>query len=268
MIKKIISVVAVIVMLAGYMVFLHFYTSEENNTAPVIEFDSPHLELSVEDDPSKLLEGVHAYDEEDGDLSSEIIIDSISEFDKDDNRTVKYVVFDRSNKAAAAERTISYTDYTAPQFRLTESLIMDTLTTARLNRLVEAQSCVDGDISASVDVKAGTFENNAVKVDVSVRDSTGTESTLSFNCDYDRNVYVSSILLENYLIYVGKGKKLDLMKNISDIQVGNQSNMNLLSQVVIQESVDVKQPGVYEVYYYLNGNTGISARTKAVVVVQ
>lgn len=268
MIKRILSVVAVVVMLAGYMIFLHFYTSEENNTAPVIEFDSPHLELSVTDDQSKLLEGVHAYDEEDGDLSDEIIIDSISEFDRENNRTVKYVVFDRSNKAVSAERTISYVDYTAPSFQLTGSLVMDSLTTSKLNKLVEAQSSVDGDISANVDVKAGAFENNAVKVDVSVRDSTGTESTLSFTCDYDRNIYASSIVLNNYLLYANAGGKPDLYANISDILVGNQSNMNLLPQVTIQESVDVNQPGVYDVYYYLNGNSGITARTKAIVVVQ
>lgn len=268
MIKRMLSVVAAAVLIAAYMIFLYFYTSEDSNTAPEIEFDTPHLELSVEDDQAKLLEGVHAYDEEDGDLSSDIIIDSISAFDKDYNRTVKYVVFDRENKAVTAERTISYVDYTAPRFRFTESLIMDTLTTSRLNKLVQAESCVDGDISANVDVKMGSFENNAVPVDITVRDSTGTESSITVKCDYDRNIYVSSILLNDYLIYTKTGEKPDLKGNIKDILVGNQSNMNLESDVLIQESIDVNQPGTYEAYYYLNGDNGVSARTKAVVIVQ
>lgn len=268
MIKRMFSLAATAVLIVAYLIFLHFYTSEDSNTAPVIEFDTSHLELTVEDDQAKLLEGVHAYDEEDGDLSSDVIIDSISAFDKENNRTVKYVVFDRENKAVAAERTISYTDYTAPVFHFTESLIMDTLTTARLNNLVQAESCVDGDISANVDVRIGNVENNAVKVEFTVRDSTGTESSITVKCDYDRNVYVSSILLKEYLIYTKAGEKPDLKENISDILVGNQSNMNLQSEVLIQESIDAEKPGLYEVYYYLNGDAGINARTKAVVIVQ
>lgn len=268
MLKRLISVGAAAVLLAGYFVFLHFYTSGDSNAAPEIEFDSPHVELSVKDDESKLLEGVHAYDEEDGDLTSEIIIDSISEFDKNNNRTVKYVVFDRNNKAVSAERTLSYADYSAPVFRLTQSLVMDTLTTSRLNRMVSAESCVDGDISSSVDVKVGDYEDNSVKLDISVSDSTGTESTLSIRCDYDRNIYAAEILLNNYLIYANTGEKPDLSGNIHDIQIGSQSNMNLKEDVLIQENIDVHTPGVYDVYYYLNNTAGVSARAKAVVVVR
>lgn len=268
MIKKLISLGAAVLLVTAYFIFLHFYTSGDGNSAPVIEFDAPHLELSVEDDQSRLLEGVHAYDEEDGDLTDNIIVDSISKFDSEQNRTVKYVVFDRDNKAVAAERTISYSDYTAPVFKFTQSLVMDTLTTSRLNRLVSAESCVDGDISSNVNVKVGDYENNSVKLDISVSDSTGTEASLSVKCDYDRNIYSSDIVLENYLIYAQKGKKPDLSGNISDIQVGGQSNMNLKDDVVIEADIDVDEPGVYDVYYYLDNSTGISARTKAVVVVQ
>ena len=49
----------------------HRYTTMSDE-GPVIMMDSDTIEVSVKDDPSVLLEGVMAYDKEDGDLTSKI----------------------------------------------------------------------------------------------------------------------------------------------------------------------------------------------------
>lgn len=268
MIKKILSVILAVGLFAGYLIFLKEYTSEDQNQAPQIEFDENHLELSTADGEERLLEGVHAYDSEDGDLTENIIVDSISAFDENDNRTVTYVVFDRDNKPAQAERTISYTDYTPPRLRITDSLILDTVSTSKLNNMFQAESCVDGDISNNINVKIGTLQDNQIRLDVSVNDSTGTETSVTAFCDYDRNVYLADIVLQDYLMYIPAGTAVDFRSNISDILIGKQSSMNLLGDVIIQSSVDFQTPGTYEVYYYLSGGNGSSGRTKGIVVVQ
>jgi hypothetical protein len=134
--RRVVSVILMLLLAVGYGAFLHFFEEEDTNQPPQIRFDTNHLELSVNDDEGRLLEGVHAEDAEDGDLTTEIIIDSISQFDSQKRRTVRYVVFDRENKATQATRTISYTDYVAPKLYLTDSLVQDTISVSKINTLM------------------------------------------------------------------------------------------------------------------------------------
>lgn len=266
--RKILSIAAAAVIIIGYVIFLHFYTDREENEAPQFVFDAQHIDVSVNDDESVLLQGVSAFDPEDGDLSDKILIDSISAFDDQKRRTVRYVVFDSENTPAQAERTLSYTDYTPPQISLTGSLVVDNLSDMELNRLGSAQSCVDGDISGSLNVKIGTLQENVIRLDFSASDSTGEEASLSVVCDYDRSVYLADIVLKQYLLYLPAGKEYDLRSNIQDIVIGKQSNMQLIDRVDIQSDIDFNTPGTYEVYYYLSGEGGGSGRCKSIVIVQ
>lgn len=268
MFRKAVSIAVMAVMVTGYLIFLKVYTSQEQNEVPVIGFDEEHIEMSVSEDESRLLDGVHAYDAEDGDLTDQILIDSISPFDDQQRRTVRYVVFDSNNRPAQAERTLTYTDYTPPVISLTGSLIVDNLSEVQLSRLGTAQSSVDGDITNRMNVKIGSLEENSVRMDLTVSDSTGTEAVLTVDCDYDRNLYLADIQLKDYLLRLPAGTDFDLRSNIQDIQIGKQSNMQFLDQVSIQTSVDFNTPGTYEVYYFLNSDTGSSGRCKGIVVIQ
>ena len=70
------------------------------------------LEVSVKDDDEKLLEGLSAADEEDGDLSDSIFIESMSEFDNDNCRTVTMLSL-TVTITSAARRAASATATTA-----------------------------------------------------------------------------------------------------------------------------------------------------------
>lgn len=268
MYRKTASVLAALIVIGAYLIFLNRYTEDDGNQPANIEFDEEQMVLSVTDSWERLLEGVHCYDPEDGDLSDRVLIDSISAFDNNGMRTVKYVVFDSENQPSTAERKLIYTDYTPPQIRLTDSLIVNSISDSVISSLVTAQSCVDGDITRDVDVKIGSLVQNMVQVDVSVSDSTGTTSELSFTCEYDNTVYQADIQLIEYVMYVPAGQPRDLYANIADILIGKQSNMQLLNWVTVQSAVDFYTPGTYEVYYYLNSDTGITGRCKGIVIVQ
>lgn len=268
MYRKIPSVLAALFLVAAYLIFLNLYTEERDNQLPEIEFEEDQLVLSVNDDWHRLFEGVHCYDAEDGDLSQRVLVDSISAFNDNGERTVKYVVFDSENQSAVAQRKLVYTDYTPPVIRLTDSLIVNNISESSISSLVAAQSCVDGDITRDVNVKIGNMEQNVLKVEASVSDSTGTTTELSFNCEYDNTVYQADIQLIEYVMYVPAGELRDFSSNIADILVGKQSNMQLLDWVTVQSAVDFYTPGTYEVYYYLNSDTGITGRCKGIVIVQ
>lgn len=265
--RRVVSVILMLLLAVGYGAFLHFY-EEDTNQPPQIRFDANHLELSVNDDEGRLLEGVHAEDAEDGDLTTEIIIDSISQFDSQKRRTVRYVVFDRENKATQATRTISYTDYVAPKLYLADSLVQDTISVSKINKMAGATSCVDGDISNNVEVGIGKLQDNKVVLKINAYDSTGTETTLSVALEYDRTAYQSKIVLNEYLLYLPVGTTYDFYQNVKDVMQGSVEVPRLKEYVYIEGDVDFQNPGIYEVYYKLRDEANSTAYTKGVVVIE
>ena len=61
------------------------------------------------------MKGIKATDNRDGDLTKEVRISSISHFISGNERTVTYVVFDKSNQMGTLKRTVKYSDYTPTQ---------------------------------------------------------------------------------------------------------------------------------------------------------
>ena len=78
-IKFILTVLLLIGLYALFLVGFKIYNNTENE-APVISIQDEILTVSVKDKENALLQGVSASDSEDGDLTSKIVIDSISEF--------------------------------------------------------------------------------------------------------------------------------------------------------------------------------------------
>ena len=265
--RRLPAVITALLLLAAYIVFLVIYEGSDQTEAPEIIIEGEHLYLSVTDDPAILLEGVTAQDAEDGELTDKIIVDSISEFDKNKNRTVRYVVFDSDNKSAIATRTISYTDYTAPTFYMTDSLAQNALSLSRINRMTGAVSCVDGDISNRVNIRTGSLVDNRMRLRISVTDSTGTESLLEVDYEYTRISYETLITLQDYIIYTPVGEVPDYKANITDITVSEISDMELVDAVEVLTEADYQTPGVYEVYYVIRTDAGTVTRCKAVVIV-
>ena len=80
----------------------------EDDTPPEIKFDNNTIKVKIGDDNSKLLAGVKATDNRDGDISEDIIIDSISDFSKDGTRTITYGAVDSSNNVAKKSRKLVF----------------------------------------------------------------------------------------------------------------------------------------------------------------
>ena len=114
-----------IVLIALYIAFIVMTGFlGDKGKEPEITAPSSVLEVSVEDKEAVLLKGIKANDDEDGNISDKVFIESISAFDDNKQRTVTYAVFDSDDHLVRTTRQIKYSDYTAPVFDIDEALSM------------------------------------------------------------------------------------------------------------------------------------------------
>lgn len=179
-----IAVVAVFLLSAiAYGWLTLFADRGKDTTPPTIQCSQDTLQLSVEDDESKLLEGITAQDNVDGDLTAAIRVSALSRFAAQGRRTVDYVVFDSANNFATYSRTVQYTDYQPPRIWLDEPLRVD------INQLekfdpsasLRAEDVLDGDISnkVRVSVNSGAYVGDAGNYPITAQVSNSAGDTVT-----------------------------------------------------------------------------------------
>ena len=105
LIRILISIIFVIVV-GAWSVNLILSKTVRDHTPPVITSESDVLELSVNDDKNKLLEGLTATDDRDGDITDSILIGTHSKFISKGVCDITYLVFDSSNNVGKYTRRI------------------------------------------------------------------------------------------------------------------------------------------------------------------
>lgn len=281
------AVVAVFILsLIAYIGYNIMTRMTQDKVPPVITAESDTVSVSVEDDESKMLEGLQATDNKDGDLTESIRVSSMSNFTEPGKRTVNYVVFDESNNAATLTRNLEYTDYTSPQIRLSAPLrfSLDDMEEADLTGSMSVQDCLDGDISQEI---RATYNDNAYVsqsgdygVTVQVSNSAGDTCSVNLTVtvtdpENERGKYYP--VLSDYIVYTDVGKSV----NLSDLLIGLESSGTEYlfddddsfapgdkSDVDISEEIDYNTAGTYNVDYTFTSDDGETATTKLAVVVR
>lgn len=249
--------------------------NRNDSEVPSIKFDNDVITVSVKDGESELLEGVSAYDKEDGDLSKNIFIYSTSTFDKEQNRTITYAVFDSDNQMVTASRKFNYNDYEEPKFSSSQPLINVSLGSmlagdSNDTSFMSATSSVDGNISNKISMSTVEEGTNMI-YKYSVTDSTGTTSTLEVSEKISLNSILNNnidIELKNYILYVDKGTVLNTRSYIKNIKTSLGKQNELKPYVQIETNYDSDKEGTYEVRYTLNRSNGDYGLTKMIVVVE
>lgn len=243
----------------------------KDHTAPVITSDRDVLELSVKDDKSKLLEGLTATDDHDGDLTSEILVGTHSHFISDGVCDITYLVFDSSNNVGKFTRRTKYTDYTEPVFSLKEPLMFKSGDTVSMFTKISLIDSLDGDISSKVkivvnDVDASklgtyyvTFEASNSYADVITR-------KLPVNIVND-TADSPQIELTDYLIYVNVGDTVNPNKYIKSVTDKYDESTNL-SKVNAVSTVDTRAPGVNQIKYEYTDSKGLTGHSFLIVIVK
>lgn len=280
------AVVGVFILsLIAFIVFNIVNKVTTDSTPPVITSESDTVTVSVAAEESELLAGLTATDDEDGDLTGEIMISSMSNFTEPGKRTVSYVVFDASNNASTLTRNLEYTDYTAPQIKLTQPLRygLNEMEDASLTENMSVQDCLDGDITQQIRAtfNDGSYIAMAGEYGITVQVSNSAGDT----CSVPLTVTVTDPaeesgkyypMLSDYIVYAPVGGYVDLTSLLIGLENSstqylfadaNPSAPGGIESVAIGGAVDYNTPGTYTVDYQFTSASGATGTTKLAVVV-
>lgn len=196
----------------------------KDDAAPVIVCSSSEIHVSVDASEEELLFGVTAMDAEDGDITSSVVIESISSFVEPGKSIITYAAFDSHNHVATASRTLYYTDYHSPRFRITDSLQFLSGTVINPLLYITAEDCIDGDISNKISMtllESGDYISaiGVHPVEFRVTNSLGDVSSLQTEIVvYERSSYnAPSIVLSDYLVYTEPGERINPIDYVREI---------------------------------------------------
>lgn len=280
------AVVGIFVLsLIAFIVFNIVNRVTTDSTPPVITSESDTVTVSVAAEESELFAGLTATDDEDGDLTGEIMISSMSNFTEPGKRTVSYVVFDASNNASTLTRNLEYTDYTAPQIKLTQPLRygLNEMEDASLTENMSVQDCLDGDITQQIRAtfNDGSYIAMAGEYGITVQVSNSAGDT----CSVPLTVTVTDPaeesgkyypMLSDYIVYAPVGGYVDLTSLLIGLENSstqylfadaNPSAPGGIESVAIGGAIDYNTPGTYTVDYQFTSASGATGTTKLAVVV-
>lgn len=265
-IKQTVLILLIVLILANAGTYFYLDTLDRD-VAPKIQCPDGVLEISASDSEDVLLEGITAYDEQDGDLTDRITIGGISKLITKDTAKVTYFVFDSDNNVASSVRRIRYVDYQRPTFEVIEPLVYASTEEVSMLSRLKATDVVDGDISKNIRLATleSTKNSEIFHIAVQVSNSLGdtTQITLPVLI-MESNPLRPELLLSNPLIYLEKGAQFTPSAYLVSLQVPGMKPS--WSDVTIDNEVDTEKPGTYYVTYTYsaNGSTGIAVLTVVV----
>lgn len=207
----------------------------------------------------ELLEGISASDNHDGDLTDEVIIQSVSQLVTANTATVTYLVFDASNNMGTLKRTLEYTDYARPHFGLKEALfyrpddkiiITDRVTCSDQTKDYSGQIRI---VSHNVNSKREGEYEVSLQVMNDMGDYVDVTLPVIVSEQYGRTQLIQ---LKQYLVYLKVGETEEFLpeKYISKVRNDNGATVSA-NEVSIKGSVDVEKPGTYYIDYTYSENT-------------
>ena len=271
-IRTALIVLFVLALLGAGGLYYYNYTHEDL-TPPVFTMDTKYIEVSVGASREELCQGLTAYDNVDGDITSRIKIRSTSKLISEDEVKVLYIVFDNASNYAICERTVRYTDYTPPRFFLSKPLTYNVGETIAFLDRISAYDVKDGNITGRMTLEQSTIVSNVpgyYTAEFSVSNRLGDTATLPLTVAITtKSASIPIIELDEYLIYVNAGESLFLYGNLKSVTDSLSSEEASRINVLINaRSLDLNTPGVYEVYYYYTGLSGETATVILTVVVE
>ncbi len=261
-----------ILMLIAFVVFSVIDKLSTDTTIPVILVETDTIEVSVKDKREKLLEGVKASDQKDGDISDRIRIESISDFIEPGVCTVTYAVADSDKHVTKQTRTVKYTDYTKPEFYMKRALVYGVDEALDIRAAVGARDCIDGDISDRVAIITTDYIRNTAgvfTVSLQVSNSMGDTIYLDVTVHVEGNETMApEIQLKNSLIYIKKGETPNFEDYLGDVTVNGVLMNPEDVQLMISTNFDPDQEGTYNVHYYISTEAGYEGHSILTVVVE
>ncbi len=242
-----------------------------DTTLPVITSDREVLEIPCDYTEEQLLEGLTASDEEDGDLTSQIIAGSFSRFIEKGVSNMTYVVFDSADQPATLTREVRFTNYHSPRFTLTEPLVFAeeegsyTEAMARLG----AQDMLDGNLKdwiTQTETDVNYQRTGSYTMTVEVSNSFGDTSSAGLPVHVvSAESRTMDIELSASILYVSAGSSVDPDSYIQRVTDARGDEVDP-GRVSVSSNVDTQNPGVYEIHYEVSDGSSAGETWLTVIV--
>lgn len=269
---KLLRIVVSVIFVITSAVFLYTYNTERkntDNTFPEITIEEEIIDVGLHAKEEDMLKGVTAFDIKDGDITENVVVESVSKFIEKGVCKVTYAVYDSDNHVAKATRKIRYKDYTSPTFNLEDSICFSIYENIQLGNVIKASDCIDGDISNSIIITSEDYAGSVAGVftmEASVTNKNGDTSTIKLPLIIeDRNLSAPKIELSDYLIYKKTNEQVDFKNYIVGAEDG--VGRDLTSSVMVVSDVDFSKEGTYSVHYYVTDSNGLQGHTVLIVIV-
>lgn len=302
--RKVLAGAVCVLSLVGGCVYYSNAQKQKDMEPPVLSADAEKFSASIKADEKKLISGVTAFDQKDGDVSDSILIDSIKKKEgTDSDFLITYVVFDKSSNMASLTRTLHYSDYRQAHFSFEQALRFPENQEIDLLSYFTADDCIDGDVTPFItldgdkEVLEGEPKKGIYECTVSVTNSVGYTTTLPISVEiyedgYDERNQRPQIILNQYIVYMEKGEQLDASAYLDYIEEGGEtfavsgitssvegtseseqqstaSKQISMDNIEITSKVDTEKAGVYTVnYHYTSEETGYDCNANLIVVVE
>ena len=101
---RILGIVVFVIAAVSFGYFKYEQINSKDNQAPVITMDADSVEVSCQAGDEEFLKGITAKDSKDGDVTSSLIVESISNFMENHTRNMTVVAFDSDNHATKSDK--------------------------------------------------------------------------------------------------------------------------------------------------------------------
>ncbi len=261
--------------------FIFYERGRNTNKYPQIECPEEDIHASVNITDEELLSDVRAYDAEDGDITSRLVVEKTSKFVEKGVSYVVYAVSDSARKVTKAQRRVVYTDYTSPRFSLTQPLeFLYGTKSFNLKDYIRAEDCFDGDISRNIKITTvgdvpSLYNVGVWTVKASVTNSMGDTATILLDVtvdeqNYTEKRYTPKITLKNYLIYLSDESEADFERNLQNVVIDSEKyniTSDIMKDIKITSNIDYNTPGTYKVNYMYTSKDGYTGNVNLIVVV-
>lgn len=254
------TVILIIAFLLVFWGYRYYDALRTDTDAPTITMnDTQMLQVSVQDPKTVLLQGVTAHDQQDGDVTGKLVVESVQLVQKDGLIVVGYAVADSAGNVAKASREVQYTDYESPKFGLSAPLIFRESSDFNIMSIIGASDVVDGDLQHRI--RATSLTESAVvgvgihPVHFQVTNSLGDTAELVLPVEVlASNSYDASLTLTDYLIYLPKGESFQARSYLDSFiyrtdEISLRAGLPDGFSLKLTGDVQTQVPGVYTVGY-------------------
>ena len=296
--RIILGILCAVIMVGGGL-YIRNVQKNKDVEGPVLQAETADITVSIKASDQKLIQGVSAVDDVDGDVSDTILIEDV---EKKENGApneflITYAAFDQANNTGTLTRTLYYTDYEQPHFILEQPLRFPENKKVSLLSYFQVEDCIDGDISVFVTMEGSKeilkeepqkgYYDVTLKVTNSVGDTTELPIQVEIYEDsYEEQTMRPKVALNQYIVYLKQGQEFDPNSYLDYVQDGGMMQIDFgteeenegvptsspkidISRIRIESAVAISTKGVYSVVYsYTSEKTGYDCNTRLIVVVE